>query len=211
MVKKIVILIILLVATYILLQVGDKGKKETQYEMQTYINSLHGFSFTYPSTYKLSIRDENTYFEVVLVDKDESEQLRSEGPTSINIHVYTDITLENWLKKNESNFNLATDSGSAIIFQGMRALQYSWDGLYRGKTIAFSRGGDVFALTGIYLDKGDARYVDFENIIDSFTLKDQVVQEELVLEYVKKNISMLSPEKEVLGGGILRDKLYRYW
>lgn len=200
MIKKIIIIILLLVVIFVFLKVIDKDKRETQYEMQTYINSLYGFSFTYPSTYKLTTNSEDGHFEVLLVDKKESEQVRSEGPTSINIDVYMDITLENWLKKNESNFNLATDSGSTIMFQGLEALRYSWDGLYRGKTIAFSRGGDVFALTGTYLDKGDARYVDFENLVNSFTFKDQVTQEELILEYLKKNISTLSPEKEVLGG-----------
>ena len=200
MLKKITIFVILLVATYFSLKVGDKDKKETQYEMQTYINSSYGFSFTYPSIYKLTTREGDSHFEVVLVNKKESEQPRSEGPTSINIHVYDNILLEDWLKKNESNFSLAIDSGSTILFQGMQALQYSWDGLYQGKTIAFSRGGDVFALTGTYLEKGDSRYVDFENLVNSFILKNQVIQEEPILEYLKKNISRLSPEKEVLGG-----------
>jgi hypothetical protein len=78
--------------------------------------------------------------------------------------------------------------------------QYTWDGLYLGKTIAFSQGNDVIALTGTYLEKGDSRYKDFEKLVNSFILKSEGIQKEAIIEYLKKNISALSPEKEVLGG-----------
>lgn len=200
MIKKIIFLIVLLSAVLVFFKLSQKNQMEMSHKVETYTNSLYGFSFTYPDTYKLTTKEEYGHFIVILVDKNESEQPQSEGPTSISIHVYNNILLEDWLKKNESNFGLATDSGSTILFQGMQALQYSWDGLYQGKTIAFSRGGNVFVLTGTYLEKGDSRYVGFENLINSFILKDQVIQEELILRYLQKNISILSPEKEVLGG-----------
>lgn len=168
-------------------------------KMKVYENYLYGFSFTYPDRYELTTKEESDDFQLVLVDKSELVQDRSEGPTSINVYIYKDIEIRDWLKKNESNFNLAVAPATNIVFQGKEAITYEWDGLYRGKTLVFSWYRDVFVLTGTYLEKNDTRYKDFQNILDSFVLHESI-EDSVILEYIKKNISILSPQKEVLGG-----------
>ena len=198
--KIIFVVVAFLAISFFFFNRDKEGQGIDIVKTQVYKNSVYGFSFIYRDTYDLSTKEDNAHFELVLVDQDVMTQNQSEGPVSIRIDVYKNIDLETWLKKNESNFNLATIVEDAIPFQGMKAVRYNWDGLYLGKTIAFSRGGDVFALAGTYLEKGDSHYTDFENIIESFILENVVNRKDLIVEYLKKNISALSPEKEVLGG-----------
>lgn len=177
-------------------------------KLNLYENTSYGFSFEYPDIYQLTTKQENGHFEVILIDKKELSQDRSEGPTSINVHVYEKTTLEDWLKKNESNFNLATDQPIRGLLHEREMIRYNWDGLYLGKTVAFVRDEDIFAITGTYLEKDDVRYKDFDNILNSFVV-DDFIKDDIVLDYIKKNISKISREKEVLGGTFYVTKFTR--
>lgn len=171
---------------------------------KTYINTTYGFSFSYPETYILTEKEFNSTTEIILVDKKELEVVgRLEGPVSLSISVYKNIpgvSLTDWMQKDESNFKLATGPQSSTHIAGQEGVKYEWDGLYRGRTVVFSYGDVIIALSGTYLEKTDEIYSDFDSIVQSFTLGQKMITTAALLEHLKGNISRLSPEKEVLGG-----------
>ncbi len=197
------LILLLVVFGVIFLSNTFKQDKPEEFE-KTYTNTAYGFSFSYPVTYSLTEKQFNSTTEIILVDKKELEITdRLEGPTSLSISVYKNIpntSLDDWLQKDESNFKLAFSSQSSTTIAGQDGVKYEWDGLYRGRTAVFSYGAVIIALTGTYLEKTDQIYKDFDSMAQSFKLGKKMVTEASLLEYLKNNISKLSPEKEVLGG-----------
>ncbi len=192
---------LILLASFAVLTVAILLKSSPE---NMYTNTTYGFSFSYPKKYVLVERESNSSTEIVLIDKKESEMKdRLEGPVSLSIAVYKNIpsiSLTDWLQKDESNFKLATTPQSFIAIAGQDGVEYEWDGLYRGRTVAFSYGDAVIVLAGTYLEKTDKIYSDFDSIVQSFMIGQKMVARASLLEHLKTNISKLSPEKEVLGG-----------
>jgi hypothetical protein len=192
---------LLLLAVLIVLVVSNLLKSSPE---KIYTNTVYGFSFSYPKNYVVVETESNSNTEIILVDKKESEMAnRSEGPVSISVVVYknaSNISLRDWLQSNESNFKLAIGPESFTTVAEQEAVQYEWDGLYRGRTITFSLGDKIIALSGTYLEKTDRIYSDFESVVQSFSLDENSILKIALLKYLETNISKLSPEKEVLGG-----------
>jgi len=58
----------------------------------------------------------------------------------------------------------------------------------------------VVLLGGVFIFLTMNQKNESVHLFDQPTLKNAVIQKEVVVEYLKNNISILSPEKEVLGG-----------
>ena len=169
--------------------------------VRVYTNAVYNFSFEYKDRYVFSTKDSSDRFEVFLIDKNDYEEVRSEGPVSINIQIYKNISgLDAWLATDASNFKLALGPKKSVPLGGIQGVGYEWDGLYRGRTIAAVHQGNIFVLSGTYLEKDDSAYRDFDTLVRSFVFTGSTISESTILDYLKKNISTLAPEKEVLGG-----------
>lgn len=169
--------------------------------VRVYTNAVYNFSFEYKDRYVFNTKDSSDRFEVLLIDKNDYEEVRSEGPVSINIQIYKNISdLDAWLATDASNFKLALGPKKSVLLGGIQGVGYEWDGLYRGRTIAAVHQGNIFVLSGTYLEKDDSVYRDFDTLVRSFVFTGSTISEPTILDYLKKNISTLAPEKEVLGG-----------
>ncbi|MFZ2151970.1 MAG: hypothetical protein WAV09_02560 [Minisyncoccia bacterium] len=185
---------------YIFSQKSDQ-QNEVPEIVRVYTNPTYDFSFEYSGRYILSTREGSDRFEIILIDKNDYEEVRSEGPVSINIQIYKNISdLDAWLATSASNFQLALGPKESVALGGIQAVGYEWDGLYRGRTIAVVHQGNIFVLSGTYLEKDDSVYRDFDALVRSFVFTESTISEAIILDYLKKNISTLAPEKEVLGG-----------
>jgi hypothetical protein len=71
-----------------------------------------------------------------------------------------------------SNFQLSPDGVlTETSLAGEEALAYGWDGLYRGNSIALSRGENVYVLSVTYLETSDQIRADFAGVAASFLIR----------------------------------------
>lgn len=147
--------------------------------VQTFVSDEHGIGFEYPEGYALEEREEEGRHVIVLADAEalaEAPQ-NGEGPTSITIEIYDGAldgrTLERWIREAQvSNFQLSPDGVlTETSLAGEPALAYGWDGLYRGNSIALSRGEDVYVLSVTYLETSDQIRADFAGVAATFMIR----------------------------------------
>ena len=99
-----------------------------------------------------------------------------EGPPTISFDLYQNnldkTSLVDWVKgTNNSNFKLSDGTYTSTTVAGVPAMEYSWDGLYRGDSVVFLHKDRVIMVTGMYLQPTDAIREDFEKIILSIKLE----------------------------------------
>lgn len=143
---------------------------------RSYTSTEYGISFTYPARYVLAERDaegsaQRKHHIITLTDEEYVPPVAGEGPTAITIEMFqNDIdkqTTEGWIRNSSnSNFKLSLDNKlSSTTVAGQSALSYTWDGLYRGDTIAIARPAYVYAFSVTYQSPEDAIRNDFNALI----------------------------------------------
>ena len=144
----------------------------------TYESAEFGFSFERPDGYNLlEVPDgESGRFSVVLSRIEDSDiPENGEGPTAITVDAFPDADGESiraWLEDNQiSNYSLITGAVSDASVDGEPALRYSWDGLYRGRSVALMHDGNVILISGTYLEESDPIFSDFDEVVESFELE----------------------------------------
>lgn len=181
----------------------------------TYTNSDLGFSFEYPGTYVVEERDLDTanryHKSLVLMPVGYVAPVGGEGPTTINVDVYQNNldkqSVELWVKGSaQSNYKLGDGVITPTAVSGVSALSYNWDGLYSGHTVVFAHAENIITVSETFLSPTDKIRSDFQLVINSFKLlpitpvASNKLPQTIVENYLKENISRISPEKEVLGG-----------
>jgi hypothetical protein len=150
-----------------------------------YANSAAGISFTYPTKYVLEEKKVNDAqgkrTVVTLITKSDKALLSQiqgpvEGPTAITFEIYEGAakkqTLASWVRNTKaSNFALApSKSYASTSISSIEAVAYSWDGLYRGNTIAFAYRDNIVVASMTYLTPQDAIWIDFGTMVQSLKL-----------------------------------------
>jgi len=181
----------------------------TTEKMKEYKSDKFGFSFSYPETYILTekeVGDSNRkYTALVLIHKSDAEpRVNGEGPTAITYEIYTNVLDQNvkeWLIfSNQSNYNLKKAPYVETAIGGLSAIDYKWSGLYEGETTAFNFEDFIIAFSVTYFEESDQIVKDYAKIKETLTFQKRDFSNEETSNYLKANISALSPEKEVLGG-----------
>jgi hypothetical protein len=152
---------------------SDRGANEN-----TYVSNEYNFSFEYPLNYDLleaAGTDSNRY-SIVLARMDNNPVPQNgEGSTAITVDIFdnpSSTNAEEWVKgEMASNFNIATSGLEETTVDGIPALTYEWDGLYRGRSVAVSHDGSIILISGTYLEQSDPIYADFDEVVDSFELE----------------------------------------
>jgi hypothetical protein len=146
--------------------------------MELFMDPTIGISFGYPDRYVVEQDapwwEEGYLHSIMLTDKDAgTPPSDSEGPPTINIDVYardsSNRTIEDWIRgDSRSNFQLSSDGMLTQTSLGdIEGLSYSWDGLYRGDSIAIMENGRIFVFSVSYLAPEDRIKADFEGIVST--------------------------------------------
>ncbi len=213
--KKYLILIAILICLLVIFGFFNKKTpvNNPSEELLTYTSDTYGISFKYSSDYEITEKDAETterlHHSIILLPKGYIAPVGGEGPATISTEIYQNNldkqTVENWVKNtNDSNFKLSNQILIPTEVGGQKAVTYEWDGLYRSRSTVFEHNENIISVSGSYLDPKDKIVSDYENLLKSIELRDRTSNtnsyQSLVENYLKENISKLSPEKEVLGG-----------
>jgi hypothetical protein len=144
--------------------------------LETYSSPEYGIEFRYPSSYQLEERDapgsaQRRHHIVTLLRKEDLPPPQGgEGPPAITVEMFQndldDQTTEDWIRNSSSsNFKLSLGQLASTTVAGQSALSYTWDGLYRGETIAIARPAYVYALSVTYRELSDPIREDFADIL----------------------------------------------
>lgn len=155
----------------------------TSSALKAYTSAEYGVEFRYPSSYELTERDtpgnaQRRHHVVTLIRaQDLPPPQGGEGPPTITVEMFQndldDQTTEQWIRNSSSsNFKLSLDNRlSTTSIAGQSALSYTWDGLYRGDTIAIARPAYVYAFSVTYREPTDPIRSDFENLMRTVVFK----------------------------------------
>jgi hypothetical protein len=131
-----------------------------------------GVEFTYSRDYhKKEQRLELDHYQIVLIrpEKFVPSAVPREAPPALTIDIFAvkpPPSLEAWLKtERRSNANLQVGTFSLTKAGGQQAVQYIWDGLYRGESTAVYYGGRVYIFSVTYLDAKDRIRADYFRLL----------------------------------------------
>lgn len=155
----------------------DNGIGNNQSE-NTYVSDDYGFSFEVPEGYEvLEVEDSEHNRHSIVMSRTEDNVVpeNGEGPPAITIDIFESVsedTVESWIQGNNiSNFGIMTGSLEEIKVDGTSAVRYSWDGLYRGRSVAFMTDNNVILVSGTYLEESDPIYSDFDKVVSSIEVE----------------------------------------
>lgn len=163
--------------------VNDAAPATSTAPLLTYASPEYGIEFRYSSSYQLEERDapgsaQRRHHIVTLMRKEDLPPPQGgEGPPAITIEMFQndldDQTTEDWIRNSSlSNFKLSPDSRlSSTTIAGQSALSYTWDGLYRGDTIAIARPAYVYAFSVTYREPSDSIRTDFNALMRTVVFK----------------------------------------
>lgn len=151
--------------------------------MQHYSNPSFGIAFSYGDSYVLSEHEsgnqgEREHHTIVLMEKTDASDMpvNGEGPPTITIDIFGNgidkLPAETWIQNTSaSNFKLSPDGVLATTSAaGMNAYTYTWDGLYRGRSVVFAHGTNVFMLSVTSIDTSDRIREDFSTLLSSLSV-----------------------------------------
>ena len=189
--KKITLLLVaifLIMGGYFFIQNQNEKKETDSNNSETNIirDDTLGFQFEYKDDEDgyITLEDNNSTDSnfltgITLFNKAEYEIFKQstdarEGPTSINIRVYSNnnkLHAPVWAMRHplESNIKLALGETEERVVGGANAEFYIVDGLYLTDTYVVANGEHIYVLTGSYLSTEDIIYKDFQNLVKSFT------------------------------------------
>lgn len=177
------IFVILIIAVGGLMFLSDKGLRvpppDNNDATEQYVNHTYGISFEYPNTYQLREIEvgnaERAHYSITLADTEALRNLpeAGEGPPTITVDIFQNdidkLSVDTWLKNsNNSNFKLSPDDViEPTTLGGASALSYTWDGLYRGKSIVATHRDAIIMVSGQFLSAEDQIVKDYEQIVSS--------------------------------------------
>ncbi len=97
-----------------------------------------------------------------------------DGPPAITLQAYKNPLNQfarQWADQNSrfSNINLIRGEVEEAIVGGANAIRYTVDGLYAMDTVVITHGGNVYVVSGGYIDIDSEIHTDFQKILDSIT------------------------------------------
>ena len=160
-----------LIALVIVIVLGALGyfllKEPVGISNQEVLNySSVNLKFNYPASYEVK-----ESLNSLILTLPQEVPANSDGPTAITINTYDEATttIADWVRQEStSNFNLSIDGKLEIFpFGQYEAVTYTWDGLYRGDTVALSTGNNVYLFSVTYLDPNDQIRRDFYRLLET--------------------------------------------
>jgi hypothetical protein len=138
-----------------------------------------GVSFDYSSAFGEVVKNNNTTNKgqpnIVIFEQNEGAKaffngagkVQSEAPPTITVHVYEKGTEDtNSFLKKAAPYIHSKGEGRPVILSGQNALSYSWDGLYKGDSVAFTRGNVVYLFSVTYITTEDILVKEYESIVN---------------------------------------------
>ncbi len=158
--------------------------------LKIYTNSDYGISFEYPDSYVIEEHSGATMnpprFDIVLMNAKDYADLKAatvprEGPLAITISIFPigarDQSLNDWIKTSDvSNWKLSNGAFASTTVAGLEALYYSWDGLYRGDTLAFASEDVVYTGSVTSLSPEDPIRHDFDHLMQTLRVDSSSVE-----------------------------------
>jgi hypothetical protein len=171
------VLVLIVLGFYAVLNRAQVGN-EVDNERNVFTTARYNLTFEIPDRYKImEFDDESSNRHVIVLFREEDNQIPedSEGPPAITIDIFQEPgtqNLESWITQNNiSNFSLLRGDVTERTVDNTRALAYSWDGLYLGRSVVFTHGDNLYLVSGSYLDTRDPIYTDFDAVVDSIELR----------------------------------------
>ncbi|MEN9552072.1 MAG: hypothetical protein RI935_449 [Candidatus Parcubacteria bacterium] len=139
-----------------------------------------GVSFLYPAAYGEMMKSESNAQpgqpNIVIFENTDSAKaffsntatVPGEAPPTITLHVYQKTSTEDtdtFLRK-ASPYIFSKGAGRPIVLNNKEALSYTWDGLYKGDSVAFTRGDTVYLFSVTYITTNDPIVKAYENIVN---------------------------------------------
>lgn len=162
---------------------ASEGVSHISSSGRSYHSEEYGVAFEYPATYQLEERSgegnaQRQQFTITLINEaDLPIPQGGEGPPAITIELFQNnldqLSTEEWIRNSSaSNFKLSLDNVlTSTTVAGQPALSYTWDGLYRGDTIAIARLAYVYTFSVTYHDQTDSIRDDFQNLMRTVIFK----------------------------------------
>lgn len=141
---------------------------------QRYTNSEYDFRFGYPEGYVLTERSEEDRYTITLVHTEDAVPPEGgEGPTAITIDVYqrdpSTQSLLDWMTTTSaSNYQLGSRAYTQTTVAGESAYEYTWSGLYEGKTTVLLHNDAVIAISVTWMTPQDEILDEYEQVLRSF-------------------------------------------
>lgn len=188
--KKIIIAVLVVLAGFALWRfVGveeNTGKVTETTSTEVYTSDEYGISFAYPNLYYLNVQDNSTgerkQVDIILVEDTpenraalNGETPGREGPTAITISLYQNnldkLSAEQFVKNNvDSNYKLGNGTLVSTTKGILEGVEYTWSGLYEGKSFVVSRPDYVYMFSVTRLDSSDRILQDFDALVSSAVL-----------------------------------------
>jgi len=112
---------------------------------------------------------ESGYLLIKQVDQEELDRSDSgrEGPPTMNIYVFDaeGKDIRGWLASMANFSNYAGQDLVSVNVGGQEALQYEWEGLYKGRNIVVKKDGKIYLFVATYTDVSDGRLEDFDQLL----------------------------------------------
>jgi hypothetical protein len=195
--KKILItagIIIMIVAGYAVLPISNnKNIRSSDDQLETYSRADIGLEFDYrtgPSGYVLDERipadlgEELIRFIILHQAKDTQSEtpVGSEGAPVISIAVLANPAKQFpgvWAEAHlpYSNINLKSGPVEETVVGGANAIRYVADGLYASENVIVAHGGNIYVITGQFLDQNSNLRSDFTPLVESIRFIPQPGQE----------------------------------
>ena len=163
----------------------DVGQQVKTPEFKTYVSDTLGIKFDYPQNYILDERNTGSgargRYTISLFEDTPGNrallngEVQGEGPTSISVDIFqNDLDKENaykWVTGNaNSNFKLGNGELASTTVSGIAALDYTWSGLYEGRSKVVSTPNYIYMFSVTRLNPDDQILKDFETVIDSVVI-----------------------------------------
>ncbi|TSC61023.1 MAG: hypothetical protein Athens041674_897 [Parcubacteria group bacterium Athens0416_74] len=151
--------------------------------LKQYKNDTYGMTFAYRDSYVLSeVAADGTgghLAMITLMDKVAAANIPEggEGPVSITFDIYKPTSAEKsaqeWIRSTpQSNFQLSADKNIAeVSVAGTTGYAYTWDGLYRGRSIAFAHGEYIVVASVTMLEPTDMIVSDFDALVQTLEVQ----------------------------------------
>jgi hypothetical protein len=131
--------------------------------------------FTFPTQYELSEYTElganDEAHRIITLLADAAVPENGEGPTAITIQIFSNserASLVDWVMENAlSNYALGNGEMSTRKIGDIDGMQYMWNGLYQGKSIAILFDEKVYVFSVTFDGFDDPILGDFERVVQS--------------------------------------------
>lgn len=149
------------------------------HDARSYESGRYGLFFWYPSKYKLIEKDippaAPLHHMIQLVDKAATIVPDGEFPPSIIVDIYENepgnMSARDFMERNAgSNFALGDRKFASSTRGSLTGLEYTWSGLYQGRSFVVARRGYIYLFSVTTLRAGDEINRDFDSLMSTAVL-----------------------------------------